>query len=89
MDWKGFFRPAKSKVLISITLAALSLLYKRPNYCFDANCYPRGLPLPFIDEVAGSLNIAHDKYIGFFVIDIIIWFLVACLTIYLFKKFKK
>ena len=77
MDWKEFFKPTKWKLLVSVALVALSLFYKRPNYCFDANCYPRGFPLPFVDEVAGSLNIAHGKYISFFVIDIIIWFLVV------------
>ena len=57
-----FFKPTKWKIFGSFILLTLSLFYKRPNYCFDANCYPRGAPLPFVDEFSsGFLDGIHGN----------------------------
>ncbi|MEK6984314.1 MAG: hypothetical protein AABX33_07105 [Nanoarchaeota archaeon] len=89
MDFKDYLKPSARKIVLTLFLAFLSLLYKRPNYCFDANCYPRGFPLPFADEISGGLKIAHQKYIGYFLIDFILFFLLVSLVYYIFNRFKK
>lgn len=88
MNLKEFLKPTLIKILVTIILIFSSLLYKRPNYCFDANCYPRGFPLPFVDEMISGLRVAHEKYIGYFLIDFVVYFLLSCVIIHIFNKLK-
>ena len=88
MDLKDFVKPNTKKIVLTLILSFLSLLYKRPNYCFDINCYPRGFPLPFADELYNGLRIAHQKYISYFLVDLIFYFLLVCLIYHIFKTKK-
>jgi len=88
MDWEEFLKPTKWNLMLLVILVSLSILYQRPNYCFDANCYPRGFPLPFIDDFQGSLRIMQEKYIVYFLVDIIFWYFISSIVLFFISKLK-
>ena len=95
MDWKKFLKPDWRKILFFIiTMGGLNYLWISGNYVLDARIL-FGLPLGFYPK-GGFMG--HPGYpppptvefswLNFF-IDVIFWYLIACLIYYGYDSFKR
>jgi len=98
MVLKEFFKPTWIKILITIILLLITLFYKWSNHCIGDVCRLRGLPIPFADEIGGKFYfyiLGYSTYYGFssfflisLILDIIFWYLISCLIIWIYNKIK-
>ncbi len=88
---KEFLKPDWKKVLITVLILGITLLYKYEPRVFDAYIVYHGLPLGFIEGFQGGkmgqVDTLHYSVLPFqMIIDLIIWYLVSCLIMEFAKK---
>lgn len=86
---KQCLKPDWRKGLILISFMGISLLRTYPAYPLPADFYTigRGWPLPYltINIGGGVVQGVSIFYLGL-VIDIIFWYLISCLIIFVYNK---
>jgi len=88
MNWKEFFKPDWRKILIFLVLFILSSLASIKIYlCNMMGIGPcpigYGFPLEFLYPILDFKNLIN------LLIDIIFWYLLSCLIIWIYDKVKK
>jgi hypothetical protein len=85
--------PDLKKIVLTVILMGLSLLYLfNPQYVIGSSFTGRGFPVPFYrisscSDFGGCLGsgVLYD----YLVIDIIFWYLLSCLIVWIYDKVKK
>lgn len=90
MNWKEFLKPDWRKILLFVILSIL--LSAIPNFVIEIPVFcglSFGIPLPFYC----SLILPFDFNGGFVItnlfVDIIFWYLLSCLIVWIYGKLKK
>lgn len=86
MNWKEFFKLTYTKFILAVILLFLvsyiiKFLFNFPN-TFN---FAFGFPFPFLGEFCKSYSGKCENYI---IYNIIIWYLISCLIVYLYNKTK-
>lgn len=88
---KSFFKPTLAKLISGIILiiifVALAPFYTTPACCEAPTKV--GLPLPYYYHQASLIS--KTEYFSYTIIfiDIILWYLIACTIIHIYKNFKE
>jgi hypothetical protein len=91
MNWKEFLKPSWRKIVLTVVLLILGLIYVGwvesciPYPCFGGPYSDRGFPLIWLRSSSFSASI---NWINFF-LDIVFWYLLSCLIIWIYDKFKR
>jgi len=98
MSWKEFLKPDWRKIVITLALIGLSFLYIYEPLIADAYEAYRGLPLfywkyfvgagPLIEGMEVPEPVTEFLYFNL-IIDLIFWYLLSCLIIWIYDKVKK
>lgn len=93
MSLKEFLRPTKWKLVLFIVLFILSLFVVLQNQIRDGGCDTQGFPLPVYEfnciSILGSVPTeAPFNFVGL-VFNLIIWYLVSCLTVFIYTRLRK
>lgn len=81
---KEFIRPDLKKIIISIILLVFFLLFEY-NWAFgELYVQARGLPFPILTYDSGYYFFIYFGLIG----DIIFWYLISCLIIFIYNKYR-
>jgi len=87
MTLKQFLKPDWRKIITFVILFVVSLYYTYYEACPEL-CYPtRGLPLPI--QGAGYTKAISNLLIIFLMIDLIFWYFISCLIVWIYDKVKK
>jgi len=102
MDWKEFFKIDFGKLILFLILFIFSLLliYFSDMVSIGAiGCIERGdvdrigvgFPATFFSSCVSNIEgiLSSDFNIIFLVIDIIFWYLISIILVYLYKKLRK
>jgi membrane protein implicated in regulation of membrane protease activity len=84
MNWKQFLKPDWRKMVLFVILLILSLLYEWP--CTRSSVC-RGLIFSYATKFFLSDN--YDILWVQFVLNIVIWYLLSCLIVWIYDKFRK
>jgi hypothetical protein len=96
MNWKEFFKPTVGKIILFIVLmGGLNYLIISTIHVLDARILI-GLPLGFYPKgsfYCPSTTTCVPPPVEFswfnFIFDIIFWYLISCLIIFIYRKVKK
>ncbi len=88
---KEFLRPDWKKVLITVLILGITLLYKYEPPVSDAYIVDHGLPLGFVEGFQGAktgqVDTLHYSVLPIqLVLDIIAWYLISCLILSFVNK---
>jgi len=94
MDWKKFFMPDLKKILLVAVLLVITALFWPRPYLADVNTY--GGPFAFAQvgtmpcppDLPACSHTPHIFYSAL-IIDIIIWYLIACGLVFAYNKCNK
>lgn len=89
MEWKQFLKPDWRKIILFLIIAVFlsSATYDERGGEFpDSYFIKKGLPLPY-EQVAGVAGLI--TIYAFLMIDILSWYLLSCVLISVFDKFKR
>jgi len=94
MNLKQFLKTGWRKIVIFIILLIIFLPFRYVVSPFPLIWAGRGLPLPiYIDILVGEGMIwtpINQPLLGvFLIIDLIFWYFISCLIIWIFDKIKK
>jgi len=97
MSWKKFLKPDWRKAVIFLILTILSSIYQRNIGVGELFIPSRGLPLPvymcaegFSDIILLTpLMMPCEIIYPFLIINLIMWYLLACLIVWIYDKVKK
>lgn len=93
MNLKGFLKPTKGKTVVFVVLAILSLFM--PSVWGDLYA---GFPLGYISPLARCMFAPFTPDVTCpqpefncinFIIDLIIWYLLAAVIVFVFQRFRK
>jgi len=96
MNWKEFLKPDWRKIVVFVILFILSsfisayfnTIYSAIGFCSSIKA---GFPLAFNTEISG-IECGGDSSnfdIFSFILDIIFWYLLSCLIVWIYDKFRK
>ena len=94
MNWKQFLKPNRRKIIVGLlffVLISLSL----PTYSFKAPTY--GIPLEFYyvghnpSSTFCQLPPCPEPWFNFpnLLIDLVFWYILSCLIVWIYDKFRK
>ena len=97
MKWKQFLKPSWKKIIIFIIFSIVFLMFSRRNLLPGGELINEavGFPLPFKllyteAPIAGQyVSLMKLLFAAFFVIDVIFWYLISCLIVWIYDRFKK
>ena len=88
MNWKEFLKPNWKKIMIMIILLLISSI-RIPKVClFIGTSCPESYGLPLVFYEIGYLDNVTNSPINF-IIDLIFWYIVSCIVVTIYDKFKK
>ncbi|TSC53948.1 MAG: hypothetical protein LiPW16_233 [Microgenomates group bacterium LiPW_16] len=88
---KQFLKLEWRKGLIFIFLTGISLLLVYPDYPLPADFYTvgRGWPLPYLTiNIGGGVTQGVSIFYLGLVTDLIFWYLISCLIIFIYNKLR-
>ena len=96
MGLKEFFKPTKGKIILFIILMGfLNFIWIFGQGCSDCRMLV-GLPLSFYPVGSGTFFDARDpvpEVVSFsivnFILNIVFWYLLACLIVLIYRKIRK
>jgi hypothetical protein len=98
MNWKRFLKPDWRKIILTVILISLSFLYIYEPVIMDAYEAYRGLPMFYWKYFTGTglivpgMNLPEPVteflYLNL-IIDLIFWYFLSCLIIWIYNKVKK
>jgi uncharacterized membrane protein len=90
MNLKQFFKPDGRKIVIFVVLILVTS-FPRYKLHFELGITQFGLPFPFSQKVVNPMS--KTTYIRWefknLIVDIIIWYLLSCLIIWILDKLKR
>jgi len=95
MDWKDFFKPTIGKIILLIVLFFLStIIWDWITPVMSGGSSDIGFPFSFLSFVqwyrGGGPPVSRTIFsLPLLIVDIIIWYLVSCGIVALYKKYKK
>lgn len=92
MDWKEFFRPTWKKIVIFIILTIVFSVVNTERNCkvFGGVC-PKSYGFPFaVYSLSGAVGEPINYQLNYIsiILNIIIWYLVSCLILWIYGKIK-
>lgn len=89
---KNFLKPGLAKIIITIILLLASFFYIKTNNINipDVLIEKYGFPLPYLKYTSSVFG--GESYEWFFVnflLNLIIWYLISCTIVLIWKKIKK
>jgi preprotein translocase subunit SecE len=92
MNWKEFLKPDWRKIVLTIILFTIVTGLKW--YLFDTclGCYNTyfGVPLAFYEKIVWPRENEMTNFLIFnLIVDIIFWYLLSCLIVWIYDKFRK
>ncbi|OIO45418.1 MAG: hypothetical protein AUJ24_00690 [Parcubacteria group bacterium CG1_02_36_42] len=88
MNLKQFLKPDWRKIAIFIILSILFLSFRHSISFGELIFSVRGLPLP-IETSDFSWRYGHPRLILCLIIDLLFWYFISCLILYVYNKLKK
>jgi len=98
VSWKEFLKPDWRKIVLTCIFISLSFFYVYSPLIADAYEEYRGLPLFYWKYFVGTGPIITGMklpepsteflYLNL-IIDIIFWYLISCIIVWIYDKFKK
>ena len=96
MNLKQFLKPELIKILLFIFLSVFFLSFKRRIIAGELFFSGKGVPLLIETNlpVEGRMQLvswknSNLKLLLFLILDLIFWYLISCLIIWIYDKFKK
>lgn len=93
MNWKEFFKLTKVKIIITVILVVIYLLYLWQSFFFTLDTVTIGIPLVFYEWCSICIPETKSFNILFLIIDLVIAFtisyLVSCLIIFIYNRIKR